>query len=77
MKQPQSFYVIVDREGEPVDVLYRQMKLDYVFSLADGYNLENPDYSPHFVWEHRSGNLRRVERPRTQNNVEVYKRKNQ
>jgi hypothetical protein len=77
MKQPQSFYLIVDREGEPVDVLYRQMKLEYVFSLVEGYNLENPDYSPHCVWEHRSGTLRRVDRSRLQSNVEVYKRKNQ
>lgn len=77
MKQPQSFYVIVDKDGEPVDVLYRQMKLDYVFSLAEGYNLENPEYSPHFIWEHRGGTLRKVDRYRDRSNIEVYKRKNQ
>jgi len=72
MAQPQSFFLIIDKDGEPVDILFRQMKLDYVFELLQGYQRQNPTYAPYTVWKWHNGSMTRVMQQDRQ--VEVYNR---
>lgn len=72
MAQPQSFFLIIDKDGEPVDVLFRQMKLDYVLELSQGYQRQNPMYAPYTVWKWHNGSMTRVMQQDRQ--VEVYNR---
>ena len=62
MTQPKTFYFIVDKDGEPVDIMCRQMDRDYMFKLAEGYNIEEPTYAPFEVWECHGGNIKKVQR---------------
>ena len=72
MTQPQSFYLIIDKDGEPVDVLFKQMKLDYIFSLVEGHQKQNPKYAPYTVWKWHNGSMTKVVERRQ--SVEIYKR---
>lgn len=54
-----DFIIVVDRDGDPLEVFGGNINLDQVFQLIDKLDRE-PGYPPHSAWRRSAGGFTRV-----------------
>ncbi len=56
-KGPKDFILICDKEGDPVDVVSRELSIDNIFVLLRCEDKSSPADSPHSAWEWNGSRL--------------------